>query len=45
MTKLSARSVFFVQDTPRAMEFYTNTLGFWLPESEHAKWRNVGEVS
>ena len=30
MHKLSARSVFFVRDTPRALEFYTNTLGFSL---------------
>ena len=32
MQNLYARSVFFVQDTPRAMEFYTNTLGF------HVDW-------
>jgi catechol 2,3-dioxygenase-like lactoylglutathione lyase family enzyme len=30
MQNLYARSVFFVRDTPRAMEFYTNTLGFHL---------------
>jgi hypothetical protein len=30
MQKLSARSVFFVGDTPRALEYYTNTLGFSL---------------
>lgn len=30
MQNLSARSVFFVQDTPRAVEFYTNNLGFAL---------------
>lgn len=28
MHDLGARPVFFVQDTPRAMEFYTTTLGF-----------------
>ena len=30
MHSLSARPVFFVQDTPRAMEFYTHALGFNL---------------
>ena len=30
MHDLSARPVFFVQDTPRAMEFYTSALGFNL---------------
>ena len=30
MHDLSARPVFFVQDTPRATEFYTNNLGFAL---------------
>jgi uncharacterized glyoxalase superfamily protein PhnB len=30
VTDLSARSVFFVQDTPSAMEYYTQTLGFNL---------------
>jgi catechol 2,3-dioxygenase-like lactoylglutathione lyase family enzyme len=30
MQNLYARSVFFVRDTPSAMEFYTNTLGFSL---------------
>ena len=28
MHNLSARPVFFVQDTPRAVEFYTSSLGF-----------------
>ena len=35
MQNLSARSVFFVEDTARAMEYYTNTLGFnldWIHE-------------
>jgi catechol 2,3-dioxygenase-like lactoylglutathione lyase family enzyme len=35
MHDLGARPVFFVQDTPRAMEFYTSTLGFnidWIHE-------------
>jgi catechol 2,3-dioxygenase-like lactoylglutathione lyase family enzyme len=39
MQNLYARCVFFVQDTPRAMEFYTNTLGFkldWTHE-EHGR--------
>jgi len=30
MHDLGARPVFFVQDTPRAMEFYTRNLGFTL---------------
>jgi len=30
MQNLYARSVFFVRDTPRAAEFYTDTLGFHL---------------
>ncbi len=30
MHDLSPRSVFFVEDTPRAIEFYTGTLGFNL---------------
>ena len=30
MHDLSARPVFFVQDTPRAIEFYTKNLGFTL---------------
>jgi catechol 2,3-dioxygenase-like lactoylglutathione lyase family enzyme len=30
MHDFSARPVFFVQDTPRAMDFYTGTLGFNL---------------
>jgi catechol 2,3-dioxygenase-like lactoylglutathione lyase family enzyme len=30
MRDLDARPVFFVQDTPRAMEFYTQVLGFNL---------------
>jgi catechol 2,3-dioxygenase-like lactoylglutathione lyase family enzyme len=30
MRKLYARTVFFVRDTSRAMEFYTNGLGFHL---------------
>jgi len=30
MHKLGAKSVFFVRDTPRAMEFYTSILGFSL---------------
>jgi Glyoxalase superfamily protein len=30
MHDLGARPVFFVQDTPRAMEFYINNLGFTL---------------
>ena len=30
MQDLGARPVFFVQDTPRAMEFYTSVLGFNL---------------
>lgn len=30
MQKLSAKTVFFVRDTPRALEFYTDTLGFSL---------------
>lgn len=30
MNDLGSRPVFFVQDTPRALEFYTNTLGFSL---------------
>lgn len=30
MHDFGARSVFFVRDTPRAMEFYTSTLGFHL---------------
>ena len=30
MQNLYARSVFFVRDTPRAMEFYTEALGFHL---------------
>lgn len=37
MQDFSARSVFFVEDTPRAMEFYTNALGFaldWTYEEE-----------
>ena len=37
MQKLYARSVFFVRDTPRAMEFYTATLGFhvdWIYEEQ-----------
>jgi len=28
--KFGARTVFFVRDTPRAMEFYTHVLGFHL---------------
>src|SRR5690606_19864360 len=35
MHELSARPVFFVRDTPRAMEFYTSALGFdldWVHE-------------
>lgn len=30
MQNFSARTVFFVRDTPRAMEFYTRNLGFNL---------------
>lgn len=30
MHELSARPVFFVRDTPRAVEYYTGTLGFKL---------------
>jgi len=30
MENFSARTVFFVRDTPRAMEFYTRNLGFTL---------------
>jgi catechol 2,3-dioxygenase-like lactoylglutathione lyase family enzyme len=30
MHKLNAKSVFFVRDTPRALDFYTSTLGFTL---------------
>jgi len=30
MHDLGARPVFFVHDTPRAIEFYTNSLGFTL---------------
>jgi catechol 2,3-dioxygenase-like lactoylglutathione lyase family enzyme len=30
MQGLSARTVFFVRDTPRATQFYTDTLGFHL---------------
>jgi catechol 2,3-dioxygenase-like lactoylglutathione lyase family enzyme len=30
MEKLYARTVFFVRDTPRALEFYTSNLGFSL---------------
>lgn len=39
MQNLYARTVFFVRDTPRAMEFYTNTLGFHLDWSyeEHGR--------
>jgi uncharacterized glyoxalase superfamily protein PhnB len=35
MQNFYARSVLFVQDTPRAMEYYTDTLGFkvdWIHE-------------
>lgn len=37
MHELSARPVFFVRDTPRAMEFYTSALGFdldWIHEED-----------
>ena len=37
MHDLGARPVFFVQDTPRAMEFYTGVLGFnldWTHEED-----------
>jgi catechol 2,3-dioxygenase-like lactoylglutathione lyase family enzyme len=30
MEHFGARTVFFVEDTPRALDFYTNTLGFCL---------------
>lgn len=30
MQEFNARSVFFVEDTPRAMQFYIDTLGFSL---------------
>jgi catechol 2,3-dioxygenase-like lactoylglutathione lyase family enzyme len=36
---LHARCVFFVQDTPRALEFYTNTLGFTLDWTYDEKGR------
>lgn len=37
MTNLSAKVVFFVRDTPRAMAYYTETLGFsvdWTYEEQ-----------
>ena len=39
MENLCARTVFFVQDTPRAMQFYTDTLGFHLDwtHEEHGR--------
>jgi catechol 2,3-dioxygenase-like lactoylglutathione lyase family enzyme len=39
MLDLGARCVFFVQDTPRAMEYYTHTLGFHLDwtHEEHGR--------
>jgi len=36
---LYARCVFFVQDTPRALEFYTRTLGFTLDWTYDEKGR------
>jgi catechol 2,3-dioxygenase-like lactoylglutathione lyase family enzyme len=36
---LHARCVFFVQDTPRALEFYTRTLGFTLDWTYDEKGR------
>jgi catechol 2,3-dioxygenase-like lactoylglutathione lyase family enzyme len=39
MENLSARTVFFVRDAPRAMEFYTNSLGFLLDWTYEEKGR------
>jgi catechol 2,3-dioxygenase-like lactoylglutathione lyase family enzyme len=39
MKKFYARSVFFVRDTPRAMEFYTKTLGFHLDWTHEERGR------
>ena len=39
MHKFSAKSVFFVRDTPRAVDFYTNTLGFSLDWSHEEQGR------
>ena len=46
MQNLYARSVFFVHDTPRAMDFYTSTLGFaldWTHEEKNKPF--VAQVS
>jgi catechol 2,3-dioxygenase-like lactoylglutathione lyase family enzyme len=34
---LYARSVFFVKDAELSLKFYTEILGFWLPDKELAK--------
>ncbi len=39
MQNLYARTVFFVRDTPSAMEFYTNNLGFSLDWTHEEKGR------
>lgn len=39
MQDISARTVFFVQDMPSAMEFYTNALGFTLDWTYEEKGR------
>jgi catechol 2,3-dioxygenase-like lactoylglutathione lyase family enzyme len=39
MQALSARTVFFVQDTPSAMNFYTDVLGFTLDWTYEEKGR------
>jgi len=39
MHNLSARPVFFVEDTPRAIELYTNNLGFTLDRTHEEKGR------